>query len=232
MEYLPNGYTLAVPSGSFPLSTDSMVLAHFTTLPKNARVLDLGSGCGTLGLLLCASDPGCHVTGIEISESAHLAALENIQCNLLSERMESICADLRQIPSLFPAGSFSCIISNPPYFSGGAASCALPNARQEVSCSLCDLMHSAGWALKYGGDFFLVHKPERLAEIITTASRCGMEAKRLCLLRHREDKPVTLIFLQLRKGGKPGLKLEEIALYNKTGTPTAAYRKIYHIKEA
>ena len=232
MEFLPNGYTLETTADSFPLSTDSMVLAHFTTLPKNARVLDLGSGCGTLGLLLCASDPGCHVTGVELSESAHLAALENIRRNQLSGRMESICADLRQIPTLFPAGSFSCVISNPPYFSFGAASRTLPNARQEVSCSLKDLMQSAGWSLKYGGDFFLVHKPERLAEIITTASRFGMEAKRLCLLRHRENAPVSMIFLQLRKGGKPGLKLEEITLHDKTGTPTETYRKIYHIEEA
>lgn len=232
MEFLPNGYTLEIPSGSFPLSTDSMALAHFAVLPKNAKVLDLGSGCGTLGLLLCASDFGCHVTGVELAENAHLAALDNIRRNQLTDRMKSICADLRQIPSLFPAGSFSCIVSNPPYFSGGALSRDLANARQERSYTLCDLMHSAEWALKYGGDFFLVHKPERLAEIITTAAGCGMEAKRLCLLRHREDSPIALILLQLRKGGKPGLKLEEIALHDKTGIPTAAYRKIYHIEEA
>ena len=232
MEFLPNGYTLEIPSGAFPLSTDSMVLAHFAALPKNARVLDLGSGCGTLGLLLCASDSGCHVTGVELSESAHLAALENIRRNQLTGRMESICADLRQMPSLFPSGSFSCVVANPPYFSGGAPSRDFANARQEYSCTLCDLMRSAGQMLKYGGDFFLVHKPERLAEIITNAAACGMEAKRLCLLRHREDGPIALVLLQLRKGGKPGLKLEEIALHDKNGMPTEAYRKIYHIKEA
>ena len=56
MEILPNGYTLELAEGTFPLSTDSMVLAHFAKLPKNAHVLDLGSGCGTLGLLLCAKE--------------------------------------------------------------------------------------------------------------------------------------------------------------------------------
>lgn len=232
MEFLPNGYTLEIAPGSFPLSTDSMALAQFVSLPKNARILDLGSGCGTLGLLLCACDPACHVTGVELSEAAHSAALENIRRNQLTGRMESICADLCQIPSLFPAGSFSCVVSNPPYFSGGAASQALPNARQEISCSLEDLLRSAGWALKYGGSFFLVHKPERLGEIIIKAAGNGMEAKRLCLLRHREDGPVSLILLQLRKGGKPGLTWEETALYDKNGSPTEAYRKIYHIEEA
>ena len=232
MEYLSNGFTLETVPGAFPLSTDSMVLAHFADLPKNARVLDLGSGCGTLGLLLCAKDPACCVTGVELSETAHRAALENICRNRLGSRMESICDDLRRIPETFAPGSFSCVISNPPYFSGGAASTALPEARQETCCTLAELMHSAGWALKYGGDFFLVHKPERLAEIITEAAGNGMEAKKLCLLRHREGGSVSLILLQLRKGGKPGLRWEEIALNDKTGSPTEAYRKIYHTEEA
>ena len=232
MEFLPNGFGLEIAPGTFPLSTDSMALAQFATLPKNARVLDLGSGCGTLGLLLCAADPRCRVTGVELSETAHQTAMENIHRNQLHDRMESICADLRQVAAIFPAGSFSCVISNPPYFSGGAASASLPEARQEQHCTLADLMYSAGWALKYGGDFFLVHKPERMAEIITEAAKNGMEAKRLRLLRHRENGPVSLILLQLRKGGKPGLHWEEAALYDTNGKPTPAYLELYHIKEA
>ena len=74
MEILSNRYTLELAPGGFPLSTDSMVLADFVRLPKAARVLDLGSGCGTLGLLLCAKDPDCSVTGIELDENAHRAA--------------------------------------------------------------------------------------------------------------------------------------------------------------
>ena len=71
MEQLPGGYTLNICAGAFPLSTDTMALSGFVKLPKNAKVLDLGSGCGSLGLLLCATDPGCAVTGIEISQAAH-----------------------------------------------------------------------------------------------------------------------------------------------------------------
>ena len=228
MEYLPNHFTLELAPGCFPLSTDSMVLAHFAKLPRNARVLDLGSGCGTLGLLLCAKDPSCTVTGVELSDAAHTAALANIHRNALEPRLESICADLRQVPGLFAPGSFSCCISNPPYFSGGPAS-ALPAARREDLCSLADLMHSAAWALKYGGDFFLVHRPERLAEIIARAAENGMEAKRLMLLRHSENASVNLIFLQLRKGGKPGLAWEERCLFDSKGNPTSYYREVYHI---
>ena len=229
MEFLPNGLTLEIGSGCFPLSTDSMVLAYFAKLPKNAQVLDLGSGCGTLGLLLCAKDHGCHVTGIEVDETAHNTALENIHRNNLSSRVKSICADLRQVSSLVSPGSFSCCISNPPYFSSGAPSRTLPAARQEQHCSLAELMRSAAWALKFGGDFFLVHRPQRLAEIITLGAENQLEAKRLCLLRHKAGAPVNLIFVHLRKGAKPGLNLEDIVLYDDCGAPTESYKNIYHI---
>ena len=136
MEILPNGYTLVLAEGCFPLSTDSMVLASFTALPKSASVLDLGSGCGTLGLLLCAKDDRCTVTGVELSGAAHSCARENIQRNALAHRMESICADLRSVPETFAPGSFSVCISNPPYFSGGPASKDTPLARREDQCSL------------------------------------------------------------------------------------------------
>ena len=229
MEFLPNGYTLNIPEGAFPLSTDSMVLIPFVRLPKNARILDLGSGCGTLGMLLCAQNEGCTITGLEIDETAHLAALENIRRNALSLRMESICADLRSVSERFSPGSFSVCVSNPPYFSGGPASRNAPLARREDLCSVRELMCSASCALKFGGDFFLVHRPERLAELIAAGSEFALELKRLRLVRHRLGGPVSLILLQLRKGAKPGVSWEEVALRNPDGTPTRAYREIYHI---
>lgn len=229
METLFNGFTLEIPPGGFPLSTDSMVLAHFIKLPRSAKILDLGSGCGTLGMLLCARDPDCTVTGFELTEHSHRAAQQNIRTNGLQSRMESICADLRQIPELLPQGSFSLCVSNPPYFSGGPVSHRTPLARREDGCTLAELLKSTAWALKYGGDLYLVHRPERLGEIIAQAAPFHLEVKRLGLLRHAEGQRPNLILLQLRKGGKPGLSWEEITLYDKSGIPTEEYRAIYHI---
>lgn len=206
-----------------------MVLAHFIKLPRSAKILDLGSGCGTLGVLLCARDPDCTVTGFELTEHAHRAAQRNIRVNGLQSRMESICADLRQIPEALPQGSFSLCVSNPPYFSGGPLSHRTPLARREDGCTLAELLKSAAWALKYGGDFYLVHRPQRLGEIIARAAPFHLEAKRLGLLRHAEGQRPSLILLQLRKGGRPGLSWEEITLYDKSGIPTEEYRAIYHI---
>ncbi len=229
MEILQNGYTLELCKGAFPLSTDSMALAHFARLGKNAKVLDLGSGCGTLGLLLCAKDPGCQVTGIELSVDAHAMALENIRRNALERRMASICADLRSIPKTIPASSFSVCISNPPYFVGGALRPGQENARHETQCSLEDVFAAAAWAVKYGGYFYLVHKPQRLEEMMVLGSRMGFACKRLCLLRHSPDTLPDVALLAFRKGGKPGLSLEEICLRDAGGEFSQAYREIYHI---
>ena len=220
---------MEIPANVFPLSTDSMVLCHFVRLPKNARVLDLGSGCGTLGLLLCSRNEACTITGLEIDETAHQSALENIRRNHLEPRMESICTDLRSVSERFSPGSFSVCVSNPPYFSGGPASRATPIARREDLCGPRELMEAAAFALKFGGDFFLVHRPERLAELIAAGAERSLELKRLQLVRHQQDGPVSLILLQFRKGAKPGLLWEELTLRNSDGSPTPAYREIYHL---
>jgi len=229
MEILHNGFTIDFPGGAFPLSTDSIVLADFVRLPKNARVLDLGSGCGTLGLLLCAKDPGCSVWGIELSEDAHKAALDNIARNALTDRLFSVCGDLRHMPEALRDLQFHCVISNPPYFSGGKTSTKTPMARQDDCCCLPDLFRAAARQLRYGGDFYLVHKPERLAELMVQACNHGMEPKLLTLVRHKPGANPGMILLQCRKGGKPGLRLEELILFTSDGAPTRDYRRIYHL---
>lgn len=228
MEYLQNGLTIDIPQGCFPLSTDSILLADFVRLSPRSYVLDLGSGCGTLGLLLCARNQDCQITGLELEDTAHLAALENIRRNRLEGRMRSLCADLRQFdPTL--AGRFSCCVSNPPYFSGGEASVSTPIARREDCCNPAELFAAAAKALKYGGDFYLVHKPERLAQLCGCAAAVGLEPKRLRLVRHKENGPVSLILLSCRKGGKPGLVWEEKSLHHPDSSPTDYYRSVYHL---
>lgn len=228
MERLFGGFTLELCRGAFPLSTDSMALADYVRVPKGARVLDLGSGCATLGLLLCAKQDSCTVTGMELDPAAHAMALDNSRRNHLERRLFSLCADVRGIVNHFPPGRFSLCVSNPPYFSGGFVSRTLPQARQTQTLSLPELFGAAEYALQYGGDFYLVHKPEQLAVLCAQAASHGLEPKRLRLLRHRPGGPVSLILVQCRKGGKPGLAWEELTLYDSTGAPTPDYQRIYH----
>ncbi len=228
MEILHGGLTLELPEGVFPLSTDSILLADFVRLGANATVLDLCSGGGTLGMLLCAKDANCTVTGVELDVLSHEAALENIRRNDLP-RLESICADVRTVNQLFRPGSFRVCVSNPPYFSGGPASKTLSTARREDLCQPEDLFQAAAWALCYGGDFYIVHKPERLGQLCGCAVKAGLEPKRLRLVRHRVGGAVSLVLLQCKKGGKPGMIWEELTLFDESGHPTAEYKEIYHI---
>ncbi len=229
MDYLPNGITLHLPSGVFPLSTDSMVLAHFCRNSRGMSWLDLGSGGGTLGLLLYADNPIRQIIGIESDSVSHAAAEENIRSNHLQNHITSIHADLRDVPQMLPTGRISCCIANPPYFSSGPVSRTLAAARHRGNCTIKDFCTAAAWAVQYGGDFFLVSPPSALAEWIAAGEALHLTAKNLRLVRHRPDAPISLVLLRMRKGGHPGLKLEEITLHDAQGNPTDAYRQIYHL---
>ena len=207
MDLLWGGLTFA-PGRGFPLSTDSMVLADFVRLPRAARVVDLGSGGGLLGLLLCGKAPDCTVTGVELQAEAHQAALDNIARNRL-DRLSSILGDLRQVRTLLPGGVFSSVVSNPPYFSGGlpSAGVAGPQARQERTCTLSDVYEAAAWLLRFGGDCFLVHRPERLADLMALGRQWRLEPKRMQLVRHSAAHSPSTVLLEAVRQGKPGLDI-------------------------
>ncbi len=226
MEYLKNGYTLELCSGAFPLSTDSIALASFCRLPKHATVLDLGSGCGTLGMLLCAENETCHVIGLELDPAFHEAALQNARANGLGDRLSSIQGSIMAPPAILTPGSFDLCISNPPYFTDGAVR---NGARHQLTCTTQGLFRAACRYLKWGGDLYLVHKPEQLALLCAQGAANGLEAKRLCLIRHDPQKNISLILLQFRKGGKPGLTIEERSLHEPDGSPSAYYKTLYHL---
>lgn len=229
-EQLWNGMTIDT-QGSFPIGTDSMLLAHFLTLPREAKVADLGSGCGTLGILLCARDSGCRVTGIELEETAHRAAMDNIRRNGLEDRLASLHGDVCAIRSLLPANGFHCVVSNPPYFPGnsGKASSAHPMARSEAYLPLEALCRSAAYLLPTGGRFALVHRPERLCDLMFFLRTNGMEPKRLQFVRHCPGAPISLVLVEGRRGGKPGLQiLPDFIEFSTEGTPTEEYRAVYH----
>ena len=229
MESLWNGVRMA--EGGFRLGTDSVLLAHFAQFPPRSRVADLGAGCGTLGLLLCASDPQIRVTGVELDEKAHLAALQNIRENALEDRLRSLPGDVREIRTLLPAGSFDCVIANPPYFPAGSGkgSTRSAMARSEDTLPLSSLCAAAPWLRPCGGRFALVHRPERLCDIFCAMRESGIEPKRVRFVRHRPGAPVCLVLVEGRRGGAPGLRFEaDLIEFTQDGAETADYRAAYH----
>ena len=138
--------------------------------------------------------------------------------------------DIQHIP--YPDGSFDLVICNPPYYppgSGYLSGCdALRTARSEVSCSLEELCHAAAFLLRWGGSFCLVHKPERLTDLLCALRNAALEPERLRMFSHTAAAAPSLVLVEARRGGKAGLTIEPpLILHQADGTPTAELNAIY-----
>lgn len=204
----PGGPQYHYDEQCFPPSTDSFLLGSFAAPRRGERVCDLGAGAGLLGLLLLAREPSLQVTGIERDAHACQMLARNAAVNRLP--MTALCADLRQRDEL-SAGAFQLAVSNPPYFAsytGAVAEGQRGSARAELTASLDDIFAAAQRLLQWGGRFCLVYRPERLAALMTAAVTHGLEPKRLRMVHHTIQSAPSLLLLECRRGGKPGLSVE------------------------
>ena len=170
---------------------------------------DLGCGTGLLGLLLMQRQPDLRVTGIDIQAAAISLAEQAAVKNGLADRLTFRCADLRQARQYFPTGSFDLAVSNPPYYVPGtgkvsqdAARCT---ARSESEATLADICAAAAYLLRWGGKFCLVHKPERLTDVLCALREAGIEPKRLRFVHNRAEYAPSLFLLEGCRGGKPAV---------------------------
>ncbi len=231
-ELWPGGPVLRQTGAGFPLSTDSVLLAHFAAGIRARRIVDLGCGAGTLGVLLHVSHPGASLEGVELDPAAAALCRENLAANGCGSD-GIVTGDLRFFRELWPAGAFDLVVTNPPYFPAGsgysAPDPARAAAREEQHCTLEDLCAAAEYLCRWGGAFALVHRPERLSEVLCAMTAHGLEPKRLRLVQHRPDAPPNLILAEGRRGGRPGLRLEPpLLLCTSDGEETAEVRAIYH----
>lgn len=217
---------------SFKLSTDSVLLADFANMKRVRSCLDLGSGAGVLCVLLAAKNTQAQITGIELQQNfADLSRL-NISENGLTDRVEILTGDLREHRDFFGASGFDLVVSNPPYFSENSGYSApsrhRAEAREELSCTLWDICAAARWALRWGGDLALVHRPERLSEIFVAMTEAGIEPKRLRMVAYSAEKPPSLVLIEGKRGGKKGLKIEApLILTDGSGRDSREVQKIY-----
>jgi len=228
----PGGYRFVYDDALFPPGTDTFLLSSLPRLKPGLRVCDLGCGTGLLGLLLLQRQSALTLTGVEIQETAVRLAARAVEENGLTDRFTLCHDDLRNVRSRFPSGSFDLVVCNPPYYppeSGRMAEApSIRTARSEISCTLEDVCAAAAYLLRWGGSVALVHKPERLTDLLCTLRSHAMEPKRLRFVCRDGVSAPSLVLVEARRGGKPGLTVEApLILQNPDGSPSAEVDAIY-----
>lgn len=212
LEPLGNGVTVYV-TDAHHFSTDTILLAHFAA-PKNGdRIVELGTGCGTIPLLLIRDTVPREIAAVDLQPEAIELLRNSIRRNLDNgiERaalIQPVVADIKEIHTRMPAGETDLVICNPPYKLGGAGILSPDSAKKialhETECTLDDICAAASRLLRFGGRFVMCQRPERLTDVLATMRAHGMEPKRLRMVQGRADKAPKLFLCEAKRGAKPG----------------------------
>lgn len=227
------GYEIIQNPGKFCYGMDAVLLSDFAKVKAGETVLDLGTGTGILPILLEAKTEGKHFTGLEIQEESAEMARRSVSHNHLDEKIDIVTGDIKEATDVFQQGFFDVITTNPPYMVGQHgltnSSDAITIARHEVMCDLDDILRESARMLHPGkGRFYMVHRPFRLAEIMTKMSHYGIEPKRMRLVHPYVDKEPNMVLIEGIRGAKPRITVEApLIVYEKNQEYTEEILKIY-----
>ena len=227
-----NGYRIIQDPDRFCFGMDAVLLSGFASAKKGDKVLDMGTGTGIIPILMEAKTEAEHLTGLDIQPESADMALRSVKLNGLEDKISIVTGDIKEAKNLFPKASFQVITSNPPYMIGQHG---LVNphsekaiARHEVLCTLEDVIENAAALLVPGGHFYMVHRPFRLAEIMTTLVKYRLEPKRMQLVYPYIDKEPNMVLIEAARGGKSRLQVEKpLIVYEKPGVYTSEIYDVY-----
>lgn len=213
-----NGLKIMQDSSLFCFGTDSVILSDFARARQGDTVVDLCTGGGIIPILMSAKTKAAKFFGIELQECSYELAKQNIELNSLSDRMEVICDDIANCLSYFKAGTIDVVTCNPPYMSAGAGfhNPDEPKAiaRHEIRTNLRGVIEAAESILKFGGHFYMVHRADRLCDIIWELRQKKLEPKRIQFVAPSPVKEPKLILVEAMKGAAPSLRLEPALFVN------------------
>ena len=216
----------------FSFSLDSIMLANFATIRlKDKRIIDLGCGNGVIPLIMSLR---CDkkIIGVEIQSKLADMAKRSVEYNGLTDTIEIINCNMKDYVSDKTFESFDLITCNPPYFKVNDKNYFNDNiekviARHEVEITLSDLIVIVKKLLKNNGNFAIVHRTDRLMEILSEFRKNNIEPKRVRFVHEKSNKESTLVLIEGQKNGKVGLKVENpFILYNEDGSETEEYKKL------
>ena len=227
-----NGYRIIQRTDGFCFGMDAVLLSGFAMVKKGERALDLGTGTGIIPILLEAKTEGDHFSALEIQREVADMARRSVSLNGLEEKIQIVEGDIREASQIFGTASFDVVTSNPPYMNDahGLKNPDLPKAiaRHEVLCTLDDVVREASRVLKTGGRFYMVHRPHRLAEIITVLRGYKLEPKRMKMVHPFADRDANMVLIEAVKGGGVFLKMEApVIVFKEPGVYADEIRDVY-----
>ena len=227
-----NGYQIIQNSRKFCFGMDAVLLSGFAQVKDGERVLDLGTGTGIIPILLRGKTEGRDFTGLEIQEESADMARRSVEYNCLEESVSIVTGDIKEAAALFGAASFDVVTCNPPYMTGnhGLVNPEQPKAvaRHEILCTLEDVVGQTAKVLRPGGRFYLVHRPFRLAEILTLLVQYKLEPKRMRLVYPFVDKEPNMVLIEALSGGRSRITVEKpLIVYKAQGVYTDEIYDIY-----
>lgn len=204
-----NLYIIQNASG-YCFTSDAISLANFVKTGRDAKVVDLCSGSGVIGILVQAKNPVSKVVMVELQEELADMSRRSIEYNKL-ENISVVNSKLQSVSDVIGKGIYDVVVCNPPYKKQGTAGKLSENqsiaiAKHEIMVTLEEIISESSKLLKFGGELYLVNKEERLTDIMVLARKYNLEPKELVLL-HKNERNADVIMLKAKKGGKSGLRI-------------------------
>lgn len=218
----------------YRFSIDAVLLAGYASPKPGEIVLDLGTGCGILPLILAYRHPDIRIWGVEIQDELAEVATINARENRLEDRITIICEDMISLKSEIFSGSVDMVVCNPPYRKVNSGRIN-PNpqraiARHEIQVTLHEVVETASRMLNMSGRFVTIFSVERTMDILSSMRECGLEPKHLRSVHSFEDANATLVLLTGIKGGRPGMNVEPpLIIYKDEDTYTEEVRRMFLI---
>ncbi|MDP4119153.1 MAG: tRNA1(Val) (adenine(37)-N6)-methyltransferase [Bacillota bacterium] len=198
------GLKLVQNKNGFSYGTDAVLLSNFIRLKKGDTVLDFCSGSGIIPVLLSAQGKAKKIVGLEIEQEIADTSLKTVAINNLEGKVEFICGDIKRASKIFDY-SFDVVTCNPPYSKNGSGKVSdkdkIALARYELACTIDDVAKNAAKVMKYGGRFYLIHKSERLADIIVACRKYRLEPKEMQFVYTRAGKDASFVMMCAVLGG-------------------------------
>lgn len=206
---------------------DSVLLANLAALTPSDKVLDLGCGSGVLGFLALKKKNVRSVTGLELQQGVADMCRKSVELNGLQDRFTVLTGDVIDYKTLLKHGEFDKVLCNPPYFKQTPATDERLQARQETTATLADFVKAASFALKYGGELWIVIKVDRLSALFGALGENKLEPKLMWLVYPKPSVDVDTVIVKAKKGGKVGLDTKTLFVADDDGNHTAAFNELY-----